>query len=98
MAAWMAAWVAVWVARAGDGARRAAGSGARRTTGTAAGHKACSDRGARLPAGPRPMSQAALESKRNTRALVLLMVVVLAWGTMWPVNKALLAYVTPIWS
>ena len=44
------------------------------------------------------MSQAAIESKRNTRALVLLMVVVLAWGTMWPVNKALLAYMTPIWS
>ena len=44
------------------------------------------------------MSQAALESKRNSRALVLLMVVVLAWGTMWPVNKALLAYMTPIWS
>ena len=23
---------------------------------------------------------------------------VLAWGTMWPVNKALLAYMTPVWS
>jgi drug/metabolite transporter (DMT)-like permease len=44
------------------------------------------------------MSQAALERKPNRRALVLLMVVVLAWGTMWPVNKALLADMPPIWS
>jgi len=44
------------------------------------------------------MSRAAFEGKSNARALVLLMVVVLAWGTMWPVNKALLAYVSPIWS
>src|SRR5581483_3829397 len=36
--------------------------------------------------------------KHNTRGLLLLAVVVLAWGTMWPVNKALLAYMTPIWS
>jgi drug/metabolite transporter (DMT)-like permease len=36
--------------------------------------------------------------KLNVRALRLLMVVVLAWGSMWPVNKALLAYMTPIWS
>jgi drug/metabolite transporter (DMT)-like permease len=36
--------------------------------------------------------------KLNVRALILLMVVVLAWGSMWPVNKALLAYMTPIWS
>jgi drug/metabolite transporter (DMT)-like permease len=36
--------------------------------------------------------------KLNVRALLLLMVVVLAWGSMWPVNKALLAYMTPIWS
>ncbi|HEU0158957.1 MAG TPA: DMT family transporter [Hyphomicrobiaceae bacterium] len=36
--------------------------------------------------------------KLNVRALLLLMVVVLAWGSMWPVNKALLAYVSPIWS
>jgi len=28
----------------------------------------------------------------------MLMVVVLAWGTVWPVNKALLAYMPPIWS
>ena len=44
------------------------------------------------------MSRAAFEGKSNARALILLMVVVLAWGTMWPVNKALLAYVSPIWS
>src|SRR5262252_7989948 len=36
--------------------------------------------------------------KLNVRALILLMVVVLAWGSMWPVNKALLAYMPPIWS
>jgi drug/metabolite transporter (DMT)-like permease len=35
---------------------------------------------------------------RSTRGIVLLAVVVLSWGTMWPVNKALLAYVSPIWS
>ena len=35
---------------------------------------------------------------RSARGIVLLCVVVLAWGTMWPVNKALLAYVTPVWS
>lgn len=35
---------------------------------------------------------------RTTRGILLLAVVVLAWGTMWPVNKALLAYITPVWS
>ena len=35
---------------------------------------------------------------RSIRGIVLLAVVVLAWGTMWPVNKALLAYVSPVWS
>src|SRR5258705_10718930 len=35
---------------------------------------------------------------RGTRGILLLAVVVLAWGTMWPVNKALLAYMPPIWS
>jgi drug/metabolite transporter (DMT)-like permease len=44
------------------------------------------------------MTQALAAPKRNTRGLVLLAVVVLAWGTMWPVNKALLEYMTPIWS
>lgn len=28
----------------------------------------------------------------------MLLVVVLAWGTTWPVNKALLAYMPPLWS
>jgi drug/metabolite transporter (DMT)-like permease len=37
-------------------------------------------------------------TKRNTRGLVALVVVVLAWGSLWPVNKALLAYMPPIWS
>jgi drug/metabolite transporter (DMT)-like permease len=44
------------------------------------------------------MIEALAEPKRNTRGILLLMVVVLAWGTMWPVNKALLDYMTPIWS
>jgi len=44
------------------------------------------------------MIEALAEPKRNTRGILLLLVVVLAWGTMWPVNKALLAYMTPIWS
>jgi drug/metabolite transporter (DMT)-like permease len=37
-------------------------------------------------------------TERNTRGLVSLGVVVLAWGSVWPVNKALLAYMPPIWS
>jgi drug/metabolite transporter (DMT)-like permease len=44
------------------------------------------------------MSKTAVKGKANVRALLLLMVVALAWGSMWPVNKALLAYMTPIWS
>jgi len=44
------------------------------------------------------MTEIVVERKGNVRGLVLLAVVVLAWGTMWPVNKALLAYVSPIWS
>lgn len=35
---------------------------------------------------------------RSTRGLVLLALVVLIWGTMWPVSKALLEYAPPIWS
>ena len=42
--------------------------------------------------------EAAAPPKRNIRGIVLLLVVVLAWGTVWPVNKALLAYMPPIWS
>ncbi len=36
--------------------------------------------------------------RRHARGLAMLMVVVLAWGASWPVNKALLAYMPPIWS
>jgi drug/metabolite transporter (DMT)-like permease len=36
--------------------------------------------------------------RRHVRGIVMLGVVALAWGTAWPVNKALLAYVPPIWS
>jgi drug/metabolite transporter (DMT)-like permease len=44
------------------------------------------------------MLEALPATKRNTRGLVSLVVVVLAWGSLWPVNKALLAYMPPIWS
>jgi len=44
------------------------------------------------------MSETIAARKASTRGIVLLIVVVLAWGTMWPVNKALLAYMPPIWS
>ena len=44
------------------------------------------------------MAEVLAKPKRNTRGLMLLAVVVLAWGTMWPVNKALLLYMPPIWS
>ena len=44
------------------------------------------------------MAQTIAARTRNTRGLLLLAVVVLSWGTMWPVNKALLAYMPPIWS
>jgi drug/metabolite transporter (DMT)-like permease len=47
--------------------------------------------------GP-PMQPAAAKPSRTTKGVLLLLVVVLAWGTMWPVNKALLAYMPPIWS
>jgi drug/metabolite transporter (DMT)-like permease len=40
----------------------------------------------------------AVEKRSTTRGLILLAVVVLAWGTLWPINKALLAYMPPIWS
>jgi drug/metabolite transporter (DMT)-like permease len=43
-------------------------------------------------------TRAATAHRSHIRGLVLLGVVVLAWGTMWPVSKALLAYVSPIWS
>jgi drug/metabolite transporter (DMT)-like permease len=44
------------------------------------------------------MIEALSATKRNTRGLISLVVVVLAWGSLWPVNKALLAYMPPIWS
>jgi drug/metabolite transporter (DMT)-like permease len=44
------------------------------------------------------MSETVAARKASTRGILLLGVVVLAWGTMWPVNKALLAYMPPIWS
>jgi drug/metabolite transporter (DMT)-like permease len=44
------------------------------------------------------MIEALTATKRNTRGLLSLVVVVLAWGSLWPVNKALLAYMPPIWS
>src|SRR5262245_8759392 len=44
------------------------------------------------------MIEALATTKRNTRGLVSLAVVVIAWGSMWPVNKAILAYIPPIWS
>src|SRR5215467_2159721 len=44
------------------------------------------------------MIEALSATTRNTRGLISLVVVVLAWGSLWPVNKALLAYMPPIWS
>jgi drug/metabolite transporter (DMT)-like permease len=44
------------------------------------------------------MTETLAARNRTTRGVLLLAVVVLAWGTMWPVNKALLAYMTPVWS
>ena len=36
--------------------------------------------------------------RRQTRGLAMLVVVVLSWGAYWPVNKALLDYMPPLWS
>jgi len=41
------------------------------------------------------MRESSLSSRQ---AIVLLGVVVLIWGTTWPVNKAVLHYLSPIWS
>ena len=38
------------------------------------------------------------KGRGSTWGLAALVVVVLAWGTVWPVNKALLAYIPPVWS
>ena len=43
-------------------------------------------------------SEAEAVRRRHVRGMVMLMVVVLAWGAGWPVNKALLAHMPPIWS
>jgi drug/metabolite transporter (DMT)-like permease len=43
-------------------------------------------------------SEAEAARRRHVRGIVMLMVVVLAWGACWPVNKALLAHMPPIWS
>jgi len=34
----------------------------------------------------------------HRQAVLLLITVVLAWGLVWPVNKAILAYLPPLWS
>ena len=52
----------------------------------------------REPVTQRHMSETIAARKASTRGIVLLIVVVLAWGTMWPVNKALLAYTSVLWA
>ena len=44
------------------------------------------------------MGDAETARRGHARGLLMLGVVVLCWGTTWPVNKALLAYVPPVWS
>ncbi len=46
------------------------------------------------------MAGEALESGKlsTASAFALLFVIVLCWGLSWPVNKAILAYVSPIWA
>lgn len=44
------------------------------------------------------MSETEAARRRHARGLAMLMVVVVAWGASWPVNKALLDYMPPIWS
>ena len=41
------------------------------------------------------MRESSLSSRQ---AIILLGVVVIIWGTTWPVNKAILHYMSPIWS
>ena len=48
--------------------------------------------------GTGAMMQEQAARRQSAWGIVMLLVVVLAWGTVWPVNKALLAYVPPIWS
>ena len=42
--------------------------------------------------------EAAQARTRHTRGLLLLLVVVLAWGAVWPVNKVLLESIPPLWA
>lgn len=44
------------------------------------------------------MTQEETARRSSVWGVTMLLVVVLAWGTVWPVNKALLAYMPPIWS
>jgi drug/metabolite transporter (DMT)-like permease len=44
------------------------------------------------------MSEAEAARRTHTRGLIMLLIVVLAWGTCWPVNKALLDHMPPLWS
>ena len=44
------------------------------------------------------MTDAEAARRRHARGLTMLAVVVLAWGTCWPVNKALLDHMPPLWS
>lgn len=44
------------------------------------------------------MTETEAARRRHARGLAMLLVVVLAWGTCWPVNKALLDHMPPLWS
>jgi drug/metabolite transporter (DMT)-like permease len=44
------------------------------------------------------MTEAEAARRTHTRGLLMLLIVVLAWGTCWPVNKALLDHMPPLWS
>ena len=45
-----------------------------------------------------PTTEAETARSSHARGLLMLLVVVLAWGTCWPVNKALLDHMPPLWS
>lgn len=45
-----------------------------------------------------PTTEAETARGGHARGLLMLLVVVLAWGTCWPVNKALLDHMPPLWS
>src|SRR5436305_11371068 len=55
-----------------------------------------------MPSSPTPALAGARGASRSDRAahregVVLLATVVLAWGLTWPVNKALLEQLSPLW-